>query len=103
MNQEGLIKPRSAVSVRLGWRMEQATKINTYIYNEINTGPTGYICGSFVGSGTENHYHSSFKTILLTCMLWRLRRHRVIFFTAMSKQVEMENTKVFYLRDYLAI
>lgn len=69
MNQEGLIKPRSAVSVRLGWRMEQATKINTYIYNEINTGPTGYICGSFVGSGTENHYHSSFKTILLTCML----------------------------------
>lgn len=37
MNQEGLIKPRSAVSVRLGWRMEQATKINTYIYNEINT------------------------------------------------------------------
>lgn len=36
-------------------------------------------------------------------MLWKLRRHRVIFFTAMSKQVEMENTKVFYLRDYLAI
>lgn len=25
------------------------------------------------------------------------------FFTAMSKQVEMENTKVFYLRDYLVI
>lgn len=82
--------------------MERATKINTYIYNEINTRPTGTFVGVLLAAALKTTAIPHLKQYysLACCESYA---ETGLFFTAMSKQVQMENTKVFYLRGYLAI
>lgn len=98
----GVNQGTHAASVYPGWRMERSTKINTCIYNRINTGPVG----TFVGV--------ALATVLKTTVIPHLKQYYSLaccescvyaglFFTVVSKQLGMENITVFYLQDYLAI
>lgn len=68
MDSRGVNQGSNAASVHQGWRMECSTKV-THILQQNKHWTHGDICGHFIGSGIENHCHSSFKTILLTRML----------------------------------
>lgn len=85
--------------------MERSTKINTYIYNEINTGPVGTFEGVLLAALVKTTVIPHLKQYysLAFCESCAYAGAVFFFFTLVSKQLGMEDIKVFYLHDYLSI
>lgn len=96
---EGVIKAALLPHYHPDRRMEGFTKINTYIYHGINTGPIGTFVGvSLAAVKTTVILHLKQYYSLGWCVS-SVYVGAIFFFTVVSKQLGMV---VFYLHEYFA-
>lgn len=96
---EGVIKAALLPHYHPDRRMEGFTKINTYIYHGINTGPIGTFVGvSLAAVKTTVILHLKQYYSLGWCVS-SAYVGAIFFFTMVSKQLGMV---VFYLHEYFA-